>query len=117
MPKTYMFTFTPDAQLAVIEADMPQEDAVAETGKTIKLFGWREGILRAIYEIEQFIKTGELDRRSGRVKLYSTPKTLPNGKTFAACTACGYSPAADKAMFRELVQTLDDELKSPPEEA
>lgn len=114
--KTYFFAFTPEASLAVIEADMPQEDAIAETGKTIRLFGWREGILRVISVVEEYLKTGQLDNHINRIKLNSRPKQMPDGRIFQACAACSYSPEADKVMWQELIAAQDKMLAEPPEE-
>lgn len=114
MSKTYMFSFTPDAKLAVIEADMPQEDAIAETGKTIGLFGWREGILRAISVIEEYLKAGQLENHMVRVRLNSKTKLMPNGDAYPACASCGFSPAADKEMWEAVIRSLDKELETPP---
>lgn len=114
LANTYIFSFTPDAKLAVIETTIPQEDAIAETGKTIALFGWREGILKAISVIEHYLKTGQLDNHVQRIRLNSVAKVLPNGQVYDACASCGYSPGADKAMWEGVVTALDKELGTPP---
>lgn len=115
--KTYYFGFTDDAKLIVVRSDIPEEDAVRKTGETIKLFGWREGILHTINQIEEYLKTGQLQNAAERIKLNSRPKQMPNGDVYDACAACGHSPAADQAMWEAVVLALDLQLATPPEVA
>lgn len=111
---TYYFSFTPEAKLVVVPTDMPMEDAVGRTGRTIKLFGWREGIMHTIQVLERYLGTHQLENHAQRIKLNSRPKQMPDGRTFDACASCGYSPEADLTMWRELVAALDAELEEPP---
>lgn len=113
-PHTYYFAFSEDARLVVVQSNMPMEDAVHRTGETIKLFGWKEGIMRAISEIESYIKTGRLNALIDRIKLNAAPVETPSGVTYEGCAACGFSAAAEQAMWLAVIAALDKELESPP---